>query len=139
MRTAIDTLAWLIEDAFEGDPGHSLMANLGELRDADWTALPAGAQRSIAEVLEHVGWSKWMYENYAFGSATMRGDQPSLIPASGASSQPKEELLDWLIEGHRRWLASVRALPDDSELDVPRVTNWGEHLPTRDYSYHDRA
>jgi len=26
-RTAIDTLAWLIEGAFEGDPSHSLLAN----------------------------------------------------------------------------------------------------------------
>jgi len=27
-RTAIDTLAWLIEEAFEEDPSHSLLANL---------------------------------------------------------------------------------------------------------------
>lgn len=41
LRTAIETLAWLIEDAFEGDPDHSLIANLRELRDVDWTALPS--------------------------------------------------------------------------------------------------
>ena len=39
-RAAIDTLAWLIEDAFQGDPSHSLLANLRDLRDEDWTALP---------------------------------------------------------------------------------------------------
>ena len=44
--------------------------------------------RSIADILEHVGWSKWMYEDYAFGSAAMRGDQPLLIPADGARSRP---------------------------------------------------
>jgi hypothetical protein len=32
----------------------------------------------------------------------------------------------------RRWLASVRALPDDAELERDRLTNWGEYLPTRD-------
>lgn len=61
----------------------------------------------------------------------MSGDQPPLVPTAGASSRPRQELLEWLAEGHRRWLASVRALTDDSELDRPRLTNWHEHLPTR--------
>jgi uncharacterized damage-inducible protein DinB len=130
-RTAIDTLAWLIEEAFDGDPSHSLLANLQDLRGEDWTATPGGSGRSIADILEHVGWSKWMYEDYAFGSASMQGDQPPLVPEGGARSRPQEELLAWLTEGHRRWLASVRALRDDSELNKDRLTNWGDRLPTR--------
>jgi len=47
-----------------------------------------------------------MYEDYAFGSASLRGDQPPLVPAGGARSRPCGELLAWLIEGCRRWLAS---------------------------------
>ena len=124
-HTAIDTLAWLIEDAFEGDPDQSLLANLRDLKEEDWTALPSGAGRSVADILEHVGWSKWMYEDYAFGPAIMRGDQPPLIPADGARSRPHDELLSWLKEGHKRWLASVRSLPDDNELERERLTNWG--------------
>ena len=131
-RIAVDTLAWLIEEAFEGDPSHSLLSNLQNVREEDWTATPAGTGRSIADILEHVGWSKWMYQDYAFGSASMRGDQPPLVPEAGARSRPRQELLAWLTEGHRRWLASVRALLDDSELDRDRLTNWGERLPTRD-------
>jgi len=131
-RVAIDTLVWLIEEAFNGDPSHSLLANLQDLREEDWTATPSGSGRSIADILEHVGWSKWMYEDYAFGSASLRGDQPPLIPEEGARSRPPIELLAWLTEGHRRWLASVRALRDDSELDKDRLTNWGERLLTRD-------
>jgi uncharacterized damage-inducible protein DinB len=131
LRAAIDTLAWLIEDAYEGDPEHSLLANLRDLREEDWTALPPGGGRSIADILEHVAWCKWMYEDYAFGSAAMRGDQPPLVPAAGARSRPHDELLAWLADGHRRWLASVRALPDDAELDRDRLTNWAERLPTR--------
>ncbi len=130
-RTVIETLVWLIEDAFQGDPDNSLLSNLRDLREEDWTALPAGSNRSIADILEHVGWSKWMYENYAFGSATMRGDEPPLIPANGVRSRPHNELLDWLTEGHGRWLNSVRSLNDDSELDRERLTNWGDRLPTR--------
>ena len=130
-RTAIETLAWLIEDAFEGDSDQSLLGNLRNLREEDWTALPAGANRSIGEILEHVGWAKWMYEDYAFGHASLRGDRPPLIPAKGERSRPQEELLEWLTEGHRRWLDSVRSLADDSELERERLTNWGDRLPTR--------
>jgi uncharacterized damage-inducible protein DinB len=131
-HTAIDTLIWLIEEAFEGDPSHSLLANLKDLREEDWMATPLGSHRSIADVLEHVGWSKWMYEDYAFGPASMRGDQPPLIPSGGIRSRPHDELLGWLVEGHQRWLASVRALSADTELDKYRLTNWDERLPTRD-------
>jgi uncharacterized damage-inducible protein DinB len=130
-HTAIDTLAWLIEEAFEGDPSHSLLANLKDLREEDWTATPGGTGRSIADILEHVGWSQWMYEDYAFGSASLRGDQPPLVPEAGARSRPLNALLAWLQEGHRRWLELVRALRDDSELEKNRLTNWGDRLSTR--------
>ena len=131
-HTAIDTLAWLIEQAYEGDPAQSLLVNLRELRDDDWTALPPGCARSVSDILEHVGWCKWMYEDYAFGSRTLRGDIPPLVPTSNATSRPRIELLPWLAEGHSRWLNSVKALADDTELDRKRYANWGELLPTRD-------
>ncbi len=130
-RTALDILVWLSADAFEGDPDNSLLANLRDLREEEWTALPPGGSRSIADILEHIGWAKWMYEDYAFGSASLRGDQPPMVPAEGTRSRPPDELLAWLAEGHRRWLASVRALPDDAELERDRLANWGERLPTR--------
>jgi uncharacterized damage-inducible protein DinB len=129
-RIAIDTLAWLIEDAFGGDLSQSLLNNLTDLREEDWTALPPGGGRSIADILEHVGWCKWMYEDYAFGTAKMRGDQPPLIPTEGASSRPHIELLTWLKEGHYQWLTSVRSLPDDTGLERERLTNWGEWMKT---------
>jgi uncharacterized damage-inducible protein DinB len=130
-HSAIDLLAWLIEEAYQGDPSHSLLANLHDLGDEEWTALPSGAGRSVADILEHVGWCKWMYEDYAFGTASLRGDQPPLIPPGGVRSRPPGELLRWLDEGHRRWLDAVRALNDDSELERERLTNWGERLPAR--------
>ena len=128
---AIDTLASLTVDAFEGDPDQSLLAAVRALRDEDWTALPPGAGRSAAAILEHVGWAKWMYADYAFGAASLRGDQPPLVPPAGAPSRPRDELMPWLTAGHRRWLAAVRALADDAELDRERLTNWGERAPTR--------
>jgi uncharacterized damage-inducible protein DinB len=131
-RLAIDTLCWLIEYGFEGDLSDSLMSNLKNIREEDWNALPPGGGRSIADILEHVGWCKWMYEDYAFGAASLRGDQPPLIPAGGIRARPYEELIVWLKEGHYKWLASAGALSDDKELERERLTNWGEHLPTRD-------
>jgi hypothetical protein len=131
-RIALDTLSWLIRDAFEGDPSKtSLLGNLANIREEDWETLPPGGGRTIADILEHVGWCKWMYEDYAFGNASMPGDQPPLIPAGGARSRPHDKLLAWLKEGHYKWLASVRSLLDDTELEQDRLTNWGERLPTR--------
>ena len=59
-RTAIDMLAWMTQDAFEGDPNQSLIANLRDISDKDWNALLPEAGRSIGDILEHVGWAKWM-------------------------------------------------------------------------------
>jgi len=127
----IDTLCWLIDDAFQGDLSQSVINNLTHLREPDWTALPPGGGRSIADILEHVGWCKWMYEDYAFGTASMAGDKPPLIPPGGARSRPQGELVEWLKEGHAKWLASVRNLAEDGELERDRLTNWGEWLKTR--------
>jgi len=130
-RIALETLLWLGDEAFEDDASNSLMSSVHDLREDDWSALPSGGHRSIGAILEHVGWAKWMYEDYAFGRASLRGDQPPLIPAGGVVARPHDELLGWLTEGHRRWIASVRALANDAELDRERLTNWGERLPTR--------
>jgi uncharacterized damage-inducible protein DinB len=127
----IDTLCVLIQGAFDSDDSNSLMANLKNVREEDWSALPPSGRRSIADILEHVGWCKWMYEDYAFGTASLRGDQPPVTPAGGARSRPPAELLTWLKEGHNKWLASVRALQDDAELERDRPTNWGERMPTQ--------
>ena len=124
-------LVWLIEGAFQRDPRHSLLANLDSVEDDEWTALPPGGGRSIAEIVEHVAWAKWMYEDYAFGAAALRGDQPPLVPAGGQRSRPRAELMAWLTEGHLRWVRSIQALTDDSEMERNRLTSWGEWLPTR--------
>jgi uncharacterized damage-inducible protein DinB len=129
-RTEIEILASLVEEAYRGAASSSLLANLRDLREEDWIAAPPGGCRSIADILEHAGWCKWMYEDYAFGSAMLRGDQPPLVPADNARA--RDELLAWMDAGHARWLASIRALPDDVELDRLRLANWGEQLPTRE-------
>jgi uncharacterized damage-inducible protein DinB len=124
-RTAIETLAALLDEACRGDPEHSLLANLASVHDEEWTSLPAGAQRSIADVAEHVGWAKHMYADYAFGAASLDGR--TLAPPA----DDRSAMLAWIEDGHRTLVAGVRALEDDAELDRDRLANWGEMLPTR--------
>jgi uncharacterized damage-inducible protein DinB len=54
-----------------------------------------------------------------------------MVPEGGARYRPPQELLAWIQEGHERWVASVQALANDSELEVERKTNWGEMVTTR--------
>ena len=37
----------------------------------------------------------------------------------------------WLGAAQARLRARAADLSDDTQLDVPRLTNWGEHRPTR--------
>jgi uncharacterized damage-inducible protein DinB len=127
-RTEIATLERLLDQTLETGGESSLLANLSTVRDEDWLAVPDGGVRSIADVLEHVAWAKWMYNDYAFKSASLVGDAP---PIWVEQPRPRDELMEWLHEGHRRFRASVKALGDDSELERARLTNWGELKPTR--------
>jgi uncharacterized damage-inducible protein DinB len=116
-------LAWVSEESFQGHDPQSLLANIHDLRDEDWTTPPPAGERTIADILEHVAWSKWTYADYAFGAAIPR-------PRSGRT-RTNAEILAWLNEGHQHWLAGIRALDDDAELDRERLVFWGAHLPTR--------
>ncbi len=124
---AITTLVRLSDNVFQGAEAYSLMANLKNLRDEDWDTVPPGGERSIADILGHVGSAKWMYQDHAFGPGTMRLDQPPLIPRN----RPREDLLALLKEAHQAWITSLGALSNDSELDRDRSVFWGGTLPTR--------
>ena len=69
-----------------------------------------------------------MYENHAFGDASIRwSDERFAAPAPG--HREIDAMRAWLGEGAQRLVASVRALGDDGELDGDRRTHWGEMLP----------
>lgn len=46
-RTAVETPAWLIEQAFGGDPDHSILGSLRDLPEESWTSL---LQRALGRV-----------------------------------------------------------------------------------------
>ena len=87
-----------------------------------------GSDRSIRDIVQHVGGCKLMYENHAFGDAALRWDDP-LVEGRGALETPASAV-EWLRAGHARLRASVAAL-DDAELARPRRANWGELHETR--------
>jgi len=135
-RGGIKALLDLMDEAFRGggieesNESQALITNLASVPDEAWTALPAGAVRSIASIAIHVGACKIMYDDYAFGTGTLQFGTPAVEPWDEAAAAPSE-VTAWLEDAHRALTEHVKALADDTELDRPRPTNWGEDRPTR--------
>jgi uncharacterized damage-inducible protein DinB len=134
-RGGIDTFLYLLDEAFRGagieesNESQALLTNLATVPSDQWQALPAGAARSIHDIAGHVGACKVMYDDYAFGSGTLQFGTPDVEPwASGGSP---DEIVAWLSDVHSRIVGRVADLAADTELDAPRLTNWGEQRPTR--------
>jgi len=129
-------MLYLLDEAFRGagieesDESQALLPNLRSVPDDAWHALPEGASRSIESIAIHVGACKVMYDDYAFGSASLQFATPEVEPWPAGDSE-MAEVLPWLETVHARLSEHVAALPDDAELDVERLTNWGERRPTR--------
>ena len=119
---------YLLDQAFAGDGWHSLLTNLRAASEADWTWVPPGGSRSIRDVIRHVGGTKYMYQNHAFGDASLTWDHP-LVDGFGALDDAAAAEV-WLDAAQRLLRASVAAL-DDADLARARPTNWGELRETR--------
>ena len=122
-RAALDYVLWDMGQAFD-----MLFANLKDLRDEDWGWVPDGAVRSIRAIVGHVASCKVMYDNHAFGDASMTWMDPRFgeaqSPAEGSEFSP-QTLVDWLRESHLTLVKSVDALDEDGELLKERRVNWG--------------
>ena len=135
-RGGIESLLFLMDEAFRGvgieasDESQALVPNLRSVPDEAWHTVPVGLARSIEAIAIHVGACKVMYDDYAFGSASLRFATPEVEPWRAGDSE-MAEVLPWLETVHARLSEHVAALPDDAELDVERLTNWGERRPTR--------
>jgi hypothetical protein len=125
---AISQLIYLLDEAFQGTEWHSLLGNLHSVTSEDWLWVPPGGQRSIRDIVGHIGGCKFMYQNHAFGDGKLTWDDP-LVDGRVVLSTISEAL-GWLREGQERLRQSIVAL-DDAELLRPRMTNWGELKETR--------
>jgi hypothetical protein len=135
-RRGIETMLYLLDEAFRGvgieqsNESQALLPNLRTVTDDVWHRLPDGASRSIAAIAIHVGACKIMYDDYAFGSASLRFATPEVEPWPEREAE-MADVLPWLESAHIRLVGHVAALADDDELDGPRLANWGEFKPTR--------
>ena len=135
-RSGIEALLDLLDEAFRSrgieasNESQALLTNLESVPDDAWRALPQGATRSIEAIAVHVAACKIMYDDYAFGAGTLRFATPAVEPWADGEAPP-DEVITLLEESHDRLVGHVAALADDSELDAPRPTNWGEQRPTR--------
>jgi hypothetical protein len=125
---AISQLLYLLDQAFDAQEWHSLLSNLHSVTLDDWRWIPPVGGRSISEMVGHVGGAKFMYENHAFGDATLTWDDPLI--RGGDVLQTIPSAMDWLRAGQERLRRSIANLQDDDLLQ-PRRTNWGEFKETR--------
>lgn len=135
-RAVVTEMLYLLDEAFEGrgleesNESQALLTNLASVTDATWRALPPGATRTIESMTLHVAACKVMYADYAFGEGTMQWGTPEVEGPWESGAAPMADAVEWLIRGHRAFRAQVEALTD-ADLDVERLTNWGERRATR--------
>lgn len=124
---AVSELLDLLDTAFEGT-GHSLLDNLQPVSSDDWTWVPPGGQRSIRDIVQHVGGCKFMYDDYAFAGGCLTWEHP-LVDRQGVLDTPAAAI-GWLRAGQDRLRRSVAGLAD-ADLPCLRLTNWGEEKTIR--------
>jgi hypothetical protein len=135
-KPAVQAMLSLLDEAFGGrgiedsNESQSLMWNLATVTDAEWTALPSGATRTIESMVRHVAACKVMYADYAFGAGTKQWGTPEVEGRWEVGQAPMAEAVAWLRETHRSFTAHVEQLTD-MDLARERQTNWGELRPTR--------
>jgi hypothetical protein len=125
-RSAVDLLLYLMDEAFDApDHDHSLLHNLASVTDDIWMTKPPDGGRSIMEMAGHVAACKFVYDNYAFGDASMTWDDPRWY-----EPRTRGEMTEWLKDGQRTLRAHVAELADEDLLTLRRA-NWGAMYETR--------
>lgn len=123
-----DRLEGLTDDEFAWEPAPSAWTIHRDERGT-WVAdyeepdpIPAPIT-TIGWRVVHVADCKLMYHEYAFGSGRLQW--PELEAPHTAA-----DALQALAERHATLVDAIHRLGDNAELDVERMTNWGEAWPT---------
>ena len=126
-ESALEALTSLARQAFDGDPKHSLLANLDSVTEAESRALVPGAARTIGDIAVHVA-SAWL----AYAAALM-GTPAGAAWAEVAehTSDSLDQLRTWFVEAQAHWLAAVAAVAHAGP-DHPQPTPWDGMLPLRE-------
>jgi len=125
---AVEQVLYQLDEAFEGEDWHSVLGNISSVRPEHWLWVPPGGQRSIRDIVGHVGSCKYMCENQAFGDATFDWDDPLVSGVDVLGDAPSA--IAWVLEGHARLRRSIACL-EDAQLLKPRRHHSGEMRETR--------
>ena len=125
----VSELLDLLDEAFQGPRWHSLLRNLESVKASDWLWVAPGGQRSIRDIVAHVGGCKFMYHNQAFDDGQYSWADPPVAGGDALASIPAA--IEWLREGHERLRGCVAVLDDDElprqrphHSGTPRETRW---------------
>jgi uncharacterized damage-inducible protein DinB len=129
-RAAVEMLTYLLDQAFEGNDEHSLLANLVNVTPEDWLARPVEGARNIRELVDHAGVAKYLYGDHLFGAATLTYMDALKTSPSAHDSGDIDGVKRWLRRGHERFKEGLAALTDD-DLLKPRKAHWGAPGETR--------
>ena len=127
---AIAQLLFLLDESFDANPAHSLLANLSNVDGRTWSVVPPGGGRTIRDIIGHAGIAIRLYGNHLFGDASL--DYAAVHRTSPGRANPATmpAVRDWLIAGHRDFRAGVAALGDDDLTRISRA-HWGREAETR--------
>jgi uncharacterized damage-inducible protein DinB len=125
-QTAVNTLLYLMDNAFENSRPHALLNNLGTVTEADYDREHDG--RSIREMVRHLAAAKHVYNNFAFEDAAMTW--PTMQDRIYATDKSMSDDLEWLRHDQQVLRASLAAL-DDADLLTRRPVHMGGTLETR--------
>ena len=121
----LDALLFVARQAFDGDPRHSLVANLNSVTEAEWRVPAPGGARTIADIALHVA-SAWLA--YAAALKGAPGDA-AWAEVGRHSSDSLDQLRTWQFDAQARWLAAVTAAAGAGER---QPTPWDGALPLRE-------
>ena len=127
-RPAVDTLLYLLDLGFAGNPEHSLLGNLESVTEEEWRRMPDGGGRSIRNIVMHAGAAKYVYADFAFGAATLSWGRAMREAAAGAETLAQARV--WLAAGGARLRAGVASLRDEDLLEK-RPVHYGTPEETR--------
>jgi uncharacterized damage-inducible protein DinB len=122
-NAAATALARMADSALDGKHWHATMRNLGSLDADDWDWAPPGGERTIRELVRHIGKCKVHFADQLFGDGTRSWDEP--IPAALHPGGDVEDAIAWLREAHIAFRDGIAGL-DDADLSTTRSGYWNE-------------
>lgn len=131
-QSGVEQLIYLLDQAFDGSPEHSLVGNVRGLTVDDWLWRPPDGKRSILAIFGHAGSAKYLYESHTFGDGSIGWTHPTLNPVPPGATFSPELMIEWAREAHLRFRQSVARLTDvdlsanryAAIWDQPGETRW---------------